>query len=241
MSPVVLGIDTSGSWCSVALVDGPTTHVRRSNVGNAHSEHVLAQVDAVLADASRELTDCDAIAFAAGPGSFTGVRVACAVAQGLAFGADRPVAAVGTLDALAHSVPDEPEGSALLVAQDARMGEVYWSVFRFDGGRWSSTAGPALVAPARLLELLSRSGATLPLDIGCGNAWRVHGDAMTGLVARVVHRDSADAVDVARLGASAWCEGRSIDAADAMPVYVRDQVASTTAERASRAREAATP
>ena len=241
MPPVVLGIETSGSWCSVALVDGPASHTRRSQVGNAHSEHVLAQVDAVLTEASLELTDCDVIAFAAGPGSFTGVRVACAVAQGLAFGADRPVAAIGTLDALAYSVSHDGDGADLLVAQDARMGEVYWSLFRTVDGRWSPIAGPALVGPARLADQLARVGAVLPLDIGCGNAWHVHGDAMNGLVERVVHRDAADAIDVVRLGAVAWHEGRLIDAADAAPVYVRDHVAFTTAERASRAREAATP
>jgi tRNA threonylcarbamoyladenosine biosynthesis protein TsaB len=238
MSRAVLGIDTSGTWCSVALLRADAVHARRADVGNAHAEHLLTLVDDVLVEADVALADCDAIAFGAGPGSFTGLRVACAVAQGLAFGAGLPVAAIGTLEALAHSLgADEraPPGT-VLVAQDARMGEIYWALFERVDRRLVVRAGPGLSAPGSLRERLREIDVAVPLDIGCGNAWAIHGETLDGLVRQVVARVAADAVDVAALGMRAVIEGRLIAAADAAPIYVRNDVARTTAERAALAR-----
>lgn len=235
MPPVVLGIDTSSSWCSAALSRGSDVFVRRAEVGNAHSDHLLSMVDAVLADASIGLGDCDAIAFSAGPGSFTGLRVACAAAQGLAFGASLPVAAIGTLDAIGHSVlAVEASTRSVLVAQDARMGEVYWALIERVDGRIQAVCGPALADPASLRRTIAARRDGRPIEIGCGNAWAVYGDALTGLARRVVHRAAADAVDVAALGAVAWREGRLLDPGSASPLYVRDDVARTTAQREAR-------
>ncbi len=239
VKPVVLGIDTSGTSCSVALVCGPAlaphVYARRAVVGNAHSKYVLAMVRDVLADASLSLSRCDAIAYAAGPGSFTGLRVACAVAQGLAFGAGRPVVPVGTLDAIGQSVStslaEPPE--EMLVAMDARMGEVYWTLLRWAPGRLTGAMPPALATPATLRDRIAeRSGG--PIALGCGNAWAVHGAAIDGLVERAIHRETADAVDVAHLGRIAWLDGKAIAPEDASPLYVRDDVALTTAEREAK-------
>ena len=240
MKSTVLGIDTSGTSCSVALVRGSRhetwLYVRRATVGNAHSKVVLAMVRDVLAEASLALAGCDAIAYAAGPGSFTGLRIACAVAQGLAFGAHRPIVPVGTLEAIAHSAaqsPGEPVGQ-ILVAMDARMGELYWALFDCASGV-SIVMPPALASPEALRARLSaRIGRMVPL--GCGNAWSVHGDAMNGLVERVIDRHAADAVDVAQLGRTGYEEGRAIEPEDASPLYVRYDVALTTAERDARGR-----
>lgn len=232
MNPAVLGIDTSGTSCSVALAHRSHVYARRAVVGNAHSQHVLAMVRDVLAEASTPLDRCDAIAYAAGPGSFTGLRVACAVAQGLAFGAHKPVVAVGTLEAVAHSIISSIDETSreVLVAMDARMGEVYWSLLDWTGGRMTVVTSPALASPATLRDhVLGRMGRTIAL--GCGNAWSVHGDAMEGLVDRVIHRDAADAIDVAQLGRIACEDGKAIAPEDASPLYVRDDVALTTAER----------
>lgn len=244
MSPAVLGIDTSGTWCSAALLCGTDLHARRAEVGNAHSDHLLGMVDAVLADASLTLSDCDAIAFAAGPGSFTGLRVACAAAQGLAFGAALPVAAIGTLDAIARSVltgetlMPRSMPRSVLVAQDARMGEVYWSLYDQRDGRLSIVAGPALTSPRHLRDLLEAAGHALPVELGAGNGWEAYGQSMEGLATRIVHRATADAADVAYLGMDALREGRLITAAEASPIYVRNDVAQTTAQREARARAA---
>lgn len=230
MSPVVLGIDTSGSWCSAALVRGADASVRRAEVGSAHSDHLLAMIEAVLDESGVALNDCDALAFAAGPGSFTGLRVGCAVVQGLAFGASLRVAPIGTLDALAHSVGDldSVRPHTILVAQDARMGEIYWSLIERTGDDLRTLIGPSLANPAGLRTALSDVPV---IDLGCGNAWSIHADALAGLAPRVVARTAADAIDVAALGVVAVRGGRLVDAEAASPIYVRNDIARTTAER----------
>ena len=242
MSPIVLGIDTSGAWCSAAVSrtgDGTAAAIvaRRAEVGNAHSGHVLSMVDAVLTEAGLSLSDCDAVAFAAGPGSFTGLRVACAVAQGLAYGASVPVAAVGTLDAIAHAATrDAPTARSVLVLQDARMGEVYWTLLDATAGRLEAVEGPALATPMQMRDRLRTGRAECSIDLGCGNAWTLHDDALDGLVRAVAAPRAADAVDVVALGIEAVRAGRLVSADRASPLYVRDDVARTTAQReASRA------
>lgn len=237
MNPVVLGIDTSGVACSVALIEGIRVHARRAVVGNAHSRVVLGMLRDVLEEASLALDRCHVIAYATGPGSFTGLRVACAVAQGLAFGIGRPVVPIGTLDAIAHSVSaaHADPSEEVLVAMDARMGEVYWTILGWKHGRPMVSIAPALASPAMLRNRIAERGGR-PIALGVGNAWSVHGDAMNDLVARVVERDTADAVDVARLGRIAYLDGKSIAPAEASPLYVRDDVAQTTAEREARRR-----
>lgn len=232
MSPVVLGIDTSSTWCSAALVRDDEVFARRAEVGNAHSDHLLAMIESVLAEAGATLEACDALAYSAGPGSFTGLRVGCAVAQGLAFGASLKVAAVGSLDAIARSVVEAeyPEPGTVLVAQDARMGEVYWALFDRVADTTVIVAGPALATPSGLRAALASLDRPQPFALGCGNAWSVH-DALQGLVERVVPRASADAVDVAALGVIACREGTLIAPEAASPLYVRNDVARTTEER----------
>ena len=236
MKPVVLGIDTSGASCSVALLHGSHVYARRAVVGNAHSKVVLAMIRDVLADASLSLDRCDVIAYAAGPGSFTGLRVACAVTQGLAFGTGQPVVPVGTLDAIAHSVIAslaQPSGE-ILVAMDARMGEVYWTLSRWDHGRLTIAVPPALASPTTLRDRIAAPVGRRPIAWGAGNAWSVYGDAMHDLVERVIVRDMADAVDVAHLGRMAYLDGKSIAPEEASPLYVRNDVALTTAEREAK-------
>lgn len=236
MAPVVLGIDTSGQWCSAALLRGDASYVRRAEVGNAHSSHLLAMIDAVLDEGDVRLVDCDVLAFGAGPGSFTGLRVACAAAQGLAFGADLRVAPIGTLDAIACSVLERESvrPSTMLVAQDARIGEVYWSLFMVDAGATRVVVGPSLATPGALRAALARLGVTSPVDVGCGNAWDVYGDAMDGVATRVVPRAAADAADVAALGLQAWHDDALVSPDQAVPWYVRNEVAQTTVERLAR-------
>jgi tRNA threonylcarbamoyladenosine biosynthesis protein TsaB len=234
MSPAVLGLETSGTWCSVALTAHGRVHARRLAVGNAHSDHVLDMVAEVLAEAGMLLSDCDAVSFGAGPGSFTGLRIACSVAQGLAFGAGLPVVAIGTLDAIAFGAASESGTATLLVAQDARMGEVYWGVFDVLADVPRPLIAPSLSKAADTGHALADAGFTLPFAVGAGNAWQAHPEALAGVAARIVLREAADAADVAVLGAREFAVGRAIDPADAVPLYVRDRVAETTAERAAR-------
>ena len=230
--PAILAIETSGEYCSAAVFDGREAVSRSARVGNAHSDHVLEMVRDVLTETGMALAACDALAFGAGPGSFTGLRVACAVAQGLAFGADLPVVAVGTLVALAESLPFEmrTEGSCVIVAQDARMGELYWSALRWQEGVWRTDVAASLSMPTAMRADLCAKGIAA-FDLGCGNAWAVQGDALDGLAGRVVHRDAPDAVHVARLGLVAWQRGEAVAPEHARPNYVRDRIALTTVER----------
>ncbi len=241
MPPVVLGIDTSSSWCSAALVRGDEVYLERAEVGNGHSDRILAMIESVLAEAGIPLDRCDALAFSAGPGSFTGLRVGCAVAQGLAFGASLQVASIGSLDAIARSVVDDGQAQrgTVLVAQDARMGELYWALFDQDGDTAVPVTGPELATPSGLRLALAAIDRPQPYRLGCGNAWSVHREALQGLVEHVVPRASADAVDVAALGVIACRDGRLLAPEYASPLYVRNDVARTSAERRADARRVA--
>lgn len=231
MTSPILGIDTSSTSCSAALLHEGATFVRRETVGNGHSGRILDMVRAVFSEADVPLADCAAVAFSAGPGAFTGLRVGCAVAQGLAFGIGCPVVPVGTLEAIGVSLAnDDLLDGTILVAQDARMNEVYWSVLVADTGRVTVRIPPALTAATALRAAL-RDVACPSIDVGCGNAWSLHPEALAGLTGRVVHRETADAVDIARLGRDAFVAGHGIPADRAAPIYVRDQVALTTRER----------
>src|SRR4249920_1108234 len=121
----ILVLETSTDWCSVALGDGACWHVRDELAGQAHSERALVLCAALLAEADWPLQSLDGIAFGAGPGSFTGVRIACGVAQGLAFGAALPVVPVCTLEALAHAAWRRDDATHVIACLDARMREVY--------------------------------------------------------------------------------------------------------------------
>jgi len=127
------------------LIDSALTY-REVHAGQTHSQLLLPMCQDLLAEAGLGLAQLDGIAFGAGPGSFTGLRIACAVAQGLAFGADVPVLGVGTLLALA-----EASGAARVIAcLDARMGEVYHAAYRREVGDWMTESGPQLCAPQQV-------------------------------------------------------------------------------------------
>jgi tRNA threonylcarbamoyladenosine biosynthesis protein TsaB len=158
----------------------------------------------------------DAVAFGAGPGSFTGLRIACGIAQGLALPCGLPVLGVSTLEALA-----EESGAARVVACiDARMREVYYAALQREDGRWREVISATCAAPAKL--------ALPPGDwIGAGNGFAVYGNLGLKKVLPEVH---PTAVAVARLAAPRLAAGEGVDAALAAPVYVRDKVAFTKAE-----------
>ena len=133
----LLAFDTSTNWLSVACGDGTSWHMRGELAGQAHSERILLHVDAVLAEAEWTLQSLDGIAFGAGPGSFTGVRIACGVAQGLALGAALPVVPVCTLEALAHAAWRRDGMTHVIACLDARMREVYIAAYERGVDRWT--------------------------------------------------------------------------------------------------------
>lgn len=221
----LLALDTSTEYCSLALwLDGQVAS-RHVLAGQRHSEMVLAMVDELLAEGCVGLKNLDGIAFGSGPGSFTGLRIACGVAQGLAFGADLPVAGISTLLAVA-----EGSGSDKVVAcLDARMGEVYHGVYRRLDGHWEELSPPGLSAPADA-PLPDGPGWT-----GCGSGFAQYGEALAlryGQSLAAVQPDLFPRAEfIARLAAPVFERGHGVPPDEALPVYIRDKVALKTCER----------
>jgi tRNA threonylcarbamoyladenosine biosynthesis protein TsaB len=243
--PTILALDTTAGACSVALLQNGRCEQRIEPLGVGHSRRLLAMVQALLIPPNA----LDAIAFGAGPGSFTGLRVACGVAQGLGLGWDRPLVPVGSMATLAWLALRRPGPSLALVALDARMGEVYRSAWRRvqgDANRVERVLAAEAVAPQRAAEEFSALlGGERAAAAGDGFALGPLAQWLAGApaVASVPDAVQPQAEAVAWLAAQAWRDGLAVDAADAAPVYVRDKVALDVDEqaalRASRARAVA--
>ncbi len=214
--------ETSTEWCSVALwLDGELSSIEE-RAGQAHSGRVLPMLDRLAAQAGVPLASLEAVAYGSGPGSFTGLRIACGVAQGIAFARGIPVIGISTLEAIA-----EESGAARVVACiDARMREVYFAALERRGEGWLEVIPAQCAAPAEV-KLPAGEGW-----IGCGNGFAAYGNLGLAKVLPEVH---PSAVAVARLAAPRLAAGEGVDAALALPVYVRDKVAFTEAERAGHA------
>jgi tRNA threonylcarbamoyladenosine biosynthesis protein TsaB len=224
----LLVLDTSTEWCSVALWLDGRIEARRAHAGQRHSSLLLPMVDALLREHGAALRELDAIAYGAGPGSFTGLRIACAVTQGLAFGAGLPVVGVSTLESIAEQAGAEQ----VLTVLDARMAEVYWAAYRREGEDWRTMSAPQLAAPETVAV---PAGGTW---IGAGNGFAALAEALRPrLEPRLARIDDTlvpDAATMARLAARAFERGDAVDAALAAPIYLRDKVALTVDERRAR-------
>lgn len=216
----LLAIDTATERCSVALrLDGRVIE-RAAEQPRGHADLVLPMVQSVLEEAGVKLADLDGIAYGRGPGAFTGVRIAVGVVQGLAFGAQLKTVGVSNLAAVAQQVAQP--GDRILVCMDARMEQVYWSSFAREQGSElvTSLASERVDAPDAVAEgdytTLAGTGfkAYAPLKIRLGTAGRLVHEA-------VLPRAS----DIALLAEAEFRAGRAKPAAEAEPVYVRDQVA----------------
>ena len=229
--PIILAIETSSELASCALLSGAgtatTTRSRESDGVRTHSQSVLPMVQELLAEAGVRLADVDAIAFGAGPGSFTGVRTACGVAQGLAFGAGLPVLPLVTLEAMAEACRARSGATEVLAVLDARMGEVYWAQYRHAGGAWQAVVAPGLSNPG-LVEPVAVDGLA-----ACGNGFAAYPDAFAGkaFAAQADTTIVPHARDMASLAVAALAAGQGVPAAQAQPLYLRNKVAFTSAER----------
>ncbi|SHH03578.1 tRNA (adenosine(37)-N6)-threonylcarbamoyltransferase complex dimerization subunit type 1 TsaB [Massilia sp. CF038] len=222
--PIILALETSSELASCALLKEDTLFARASSGVRTHSQAILPLVQELLAEAGITLADCDAIAFGAGPGSFTGVRTACGIAQGLAYGAGLPVLPLMTLDAMALACREQSGARDILAVLDARMGEVYWAQYH-DG---VLTAGPALCAPADL--------AALPTDgplTACGNGLSAYPEAFADRAWRAgaLTEIMPHAAQIAQLAVAALAAGAAVAPAAAQPLYLRNKIAYTSAER----------
>jgi len=225
----LLGLDTSTEYCSVALWRDGAVIERCELVGQKHSEVLIGMVDLLLRDAGAKLAQLDGIAFGMGPGSFTGVRIACGATQGLALGAQLPVAGVCTLEALAEAT-GKPR---VIAALDARMGELYLAAYEKRDGVWLTVAEPCLCKAEHAPML---PGAEW---FGAGSGFAVHGaqlgERYAGLLQGADGSAIPQAAAIAVLGAARFALGLGVDAAEALPLYLRDKVALKTSERVQQA------
>ena len=226
--PFLLALDSSTDTMAVALVTPGQTQVFEAAGGPQASARLLPEVKALLAGAGVAMADLDAIAYGQGPGAFTGLRTACAVAQGLAFGLGKPVLAIDSLMLVAEDARAQGAGDDLWVAMDARIGEIYAAHYRHDGNAWQVLDAPALYAPATLAAHWGTPAAV------AGTALTEYAEAL-GPVARAWPQARSRATALGALALAAWQRGETRDAAEALPLYVRDKVALTTAEREARA------
>lgn len=223
----LLALETSTEMCSVALLRDGELLVEEALAENRHSELLVPMIRRVLGRAALSPRQMDAFAFGQGPGSFTGIRIACGVAQGLAFGADRPVVPVPSLLALA----EQANASHVVAALDARMGEAYVAAYARDGADWDEVLAPRLVE--------ARAVPPLPDGrwVGTGSGFERHEwlrGAWREQVETRVAGDLPRAGAIARIAARRHAQGGGIPAERAAPLYLRDKVALTTQERQAR-------
>lgn len=234
----VLAVDAATEACSVALLNGDALIGRSSEGGLSHARRILGMVDEVLAEAGMTLSMLDGIAASIGPGAFTGVRISVAVAQGLAFGADLAAVGITTLEALAYRIVHKGSAGAL-ACLDARMGEVYWGCFTANAERGLTAVGAARVGPPASVVLPDTGGCPAGAHptggyrgIGRGFAAYPALAALPGLeIDPEDCRALPDAREFARLGALRLGLGEGMDPAALSPLYLRDKVALTEAER----------
>lgn len=221
----VLALETSTDRLSLALACGGRIHVHDVEAGQRHAELILTAVATLLGQASLAARDLDAVVYGEGPGSFTGLRIACGVAQGLALAAGARTLGVGTLIAMA-----EASGEARVIAcLDARMGEVYHAAYEKESDGWHTVSAPGLYGPA---------DAPVPAHgdwAGCGSGFAAHGEVLQQRygtrLAAIRPEVYPQAHAMLRLALPRLEAGEGGEPADAAPVYLRDKVALKTSER----------
>lgn len=224
----ILALDTSTEYCSVALwIDGRVDS-RDERAGQRHSELLLATIDELLKRAALRLRDVDGIAYGEGPGSFTGLRIACGVVQGLAFGSGLPVVGIGTLLAMAAGT----EAENVVCCVDARMNEVYHAAYSRHEGGWRAVREPRVCAPDAVPDLPGERW------LACGNGFAAYADTLTSRYAGKLISIDTDryprARDIAALAVPYFESGHVASAEHAVPVYIRDKVALRIDERPNR-------
>jgi len=225
----ILAIETATEACSAALLIDNEVIERFKVAPREHGDLILPMVDELLHEAGIPLTQLDALAFGRGPGSFTGVRMATGVVQGLAFSADLPVAAVSTLSAVAQQVVAEAGDKTIYCALDARMGEVYWCEYKVLNGCLQAVSDEKVIAPNRLqVEPVTAA-------IGIGHGWDTYGEELSQIVQAgqldLLPAALPRAREVVQLACNMVENGQLVSAENALPVYLRDNVAKKKAQQ----------
>jgi tRNA threonylcarbamoyladenosine biosynthesis protein TsaB len=221
----LLAIETATEACSAALYIDGEIGLRYEVKPRGHSELILGMLDALLAEAGLAPHHLDAMAFGRGPGSFTGVRIATGVVQGVAFGAGLPVVPVSTLAALAQRAFREYGERRLLPAYDARMQELYWAAYEVNEEGLVRLTEPERVT--RVEEIAPPAGTGW---YGVGSGWAAYGETLLARFGDAVVKGSdptmlCSAYDVALLGVAGFERGEAVMPEAALPIYLRDKVA----------------
>ncbi len=222
----ILAFDTSCEACSVALLADGAVYVDHQQVPRQHTKKLLPMIDGVLQQAGLSITDLDAIAFGVGPGSFTGLRITAGVAQGLGLGANKPLIPISTLATLAEQAYQQWGIEQVFTGLDARMGELYWAAYQRDGNDWRTLSEEQVTAPASVtVPDIAMSGDEWA---GIGPAWQYQDDlpeAIKNQVSKVEPHTEPQAEAMLALAKNAFEQGRTINASDVNPTYLRDNVA----------------
>jgi len=230
--PSLLAFDTSTERIHLAVVRGDTIRVREAEGGALASRELIPMLLGLLDEVGLTPAVLDAVAFGRGPGAFTGLRTACSVAQGLAWGIGKPVLAI---DSLLASAEDARAGASHWrgwVTMDARMDEVYAAAYAFDAGRWQTVAAPRLMTPMQLADAWSVE----PPATVAGSALVAFGERLPTGAALLTPLAAPRGAALAALALAQWNDGQTLDPALALPTYLRDKVAQTVAEREALAR-----
>lgn len=215
----LLALDTATEACSAALLHDGKIYARHEVIPRQHAKRLLPMIDELLQESGVTLKQLDALVFGRGPGAFTGVRIATGMVQGLAFAADKPVIDISNLAALAQRAWREHGAEQVCAAIDARMDEVYWGCYQLNDGVMQLVGVERVSAP----EAVSLpSGLNQPA--GAGTGWQ-YADRLAVKVDQAWPELLPDARDLLSLALPRWKSGQVLDAADAQPVYLRDQVA----------------
>jgi len=227
----ILALDTATEACSAALLidDENSAQIittRYQLAPREHSRLILQMLDDLLVEAKLSVSDIDAIAFGQGPGSFMGLRIAAGVVQGIAFAHDIPVIPVSTLNAIAQRAHEETGSQYVLAAIDARMDEVYWAAYSLKDQRWQLHDEERVILPEKVSvpEIVENETWT-----AAGTGWASYQDRLLQTVdcklQTIVSDCFPSAEVIAKLAVEEFKAGNTIPAAEAIPVYLRNDVA----------------
>jgi tRNA threonylcarbamoyladenosine biosynthesis protein TsaB len=226
----LLTFDTATERMIVAVANHGRIHAHSGAGGAKASTTLISTILRLLDEAGLALGDVDAVAVGRGPGAFTGLRTACSVAQGLAFGAGKPVLPIDSLLLVAEDARGGAEAVRVWATIDARMNQIYAAEYAFANGRWTTLQRP-LLSDA---EALSERWRGAPAEVVAGDAIAAFAGRLDAGQARLRPEARASATALVTLAEAAWRAGAGVDAAEALPLYVRDKVAETTREREAR-------
>ena len=219
--PKILALDTSTDACSVALhYDGEIIEDFRI-IPRQHTQQLLPMVESILSEAGISVNGLDAIAFGRGPGSFAGIRIATGATQGLAYAAELPVLPISTLKAMALSAVKKEAAPSIVSALDARMNEIYVAAYQFEQGELTPVLDETVCAPS---ELVLPEGRFLAVGSGFGY-WDDMSEVIRNGVTLSHDKYYPSAAMMLELAITDWQHNKAVSPEDALPVYLRDEVA----------------